>query len=200
MTLIILELIQVVIIYLTLNTNFWRKDISNNTYFVSGKVGIGLTNPASNCILDVSGNINCNEIYRNGTPISSTLSLFLTLNGGTFTGISTGTTISATNLTATNLTGSGSAITNLNASNITSGILSVLNGDIGTSLRLHPLPAHHPRVRMLLLRKQIASLRIYIVQTFPGCKLSHHSQCLLVLMALSIISEIVIVGNEDNPS
>jgi hypothetical protein len=118
---------------LTLNNNFWRKDVSNNTYFVSGKVGIGLTNPASNYILDVSGNINCNEIYRNGTPISSTLSNFLTLNGGTLTGLLTGTTISATNLTATNLTGSGSAITNLNASNITSGILSVSNGGIGTS-------------------------------------------------------------------
>ncbi len=45
----------------------------------------------------------------------------------------TGTTISATNLTATNLTGSGAEITNLNASNITSGILSVSNGGIGTS-------------------------------------------------------------------
>ena len=67
---------------LTLNNDFWRKDISNNTYFVSGKVGIGLTNPASNYILDVSGNINCNEIYRNGTSISSTLSNFLALNGG----------------------------------------------------------------------------------------------------------------------
>jgi hypothetical protein len=62
---------------LTLNNNFWKKDISNNKYFVSGKFGIGLTNPASNYILDVSGNINCNEIYRNGTSISSTLSNFL---------------------------------------------------------------------------------------------------------------------------
>ncbi len=61
---------------LTLNNNFWRKDISNNRYFVSCKVGIGLTNPASNYILDVSGNMNCNKIYRNGTSISSTLSLF----------------------------------------------------------------------------------------------------------------------------
>ncbi len=62
---------------LTLNNDFWEKDVSNNTNFVSGKVGIGLTNQASNYILDVSGNINCKEIYRNGTSISSTLSNFL---------------------------------------------------------------------------------------------------------------------------
>ncbi len=48
---------------LTWNNDFWKKDVSNNTYFVSGKVGLGLTNPASNYILDVSGNINCNDIY-----------------------------------------------------------------------------------------------------------------------------------------
>jgi hypothetical protein len=58
---------------LTLN-NLWEKDISNNLTFTSGKIGIGLTNP--NYALDVSTNINCAEIYRNGTPISSTLSLF----------------------------------------------------------------------------------------------------------------------------
>ncbi len=71
---------------LTLNNEFWRKDISNNTYFVSGKVRIGLTNPACNYILDVSGNINCSEIYRNGTSISSTLSLFLPLTVGSLIG------------------------------------------------------------------------------------------------------------------
>ena len=62
-----------------------EKDISNDLYFTSGKVGTGLTNPNYN--LDVLGNINCNEIYRNGTPISSTLSLFLPLTGGTLSGI-----------------------------------------------------------------------------------------------------------------
>ena len=61
---------------LTLNTNYWKKDISNNLYTTSGKVGIGLTNPGTNYKLDVLGNINCGEIYRNGTPISSTLSSF----------------------------------------------------------------------------------------------------------------------------
>ena len=57
---------------LTLNTNYWKKDVSNNLYTTSGKVGIGLTNPGTNYKLDVFGNINCSEIYRNGTPISST--------------------------------------------------------------------------------------------------------------------------------
>ena len=61
---------------LTLN-NFWKKDISNNLYFTSGKNGIGLTNPGTSYRLDVLGNINCSEIYRNGTTISSTLSIFL---------------------------------------------------------------------------------------------------------------------------
>ncbi len=80
---------------LTLN-NLWKKDISNNLYFTSGKIGIGLTNPGTNYNLDVLGNINCSEIYRNGTPISSELSLFLPLTGGTLTGVLSGTTISAT--------------------------------------------------------------------------------------------------------
>jgi hypothetical protein len=117
---------------LTLNNDFWRKDISNNTYFVSGKVGIGLTNPASNYILDVSGNINCNEIYRNGTSFSSTLSLFLPLTGGSLSGPLSGTTISATYMTANTFTGSGAELTNLNVSNSTTGTLSVSRGGTGT--------------------------------------------------------------------
>ena len=58
--------------------------------------------------LDVSNNINCFEIYRNGTPLSSVLSLFLPLTGGMLTGNLTGTTISATELS-----GSGPNISNL---------------------------------------------------------------------------------------
>ena len=116
---------------LTLNNIFWKKDISNNLYFTSGKVGIGLTNPNYN--LDVLGNINCQEIYRNGTPISSTLSLFLPLTGGTLTGVLTATTISATNISAATFSGSGASLTNLNASNISSGTLSVSRGGIGTT-------------------------------------------------------------------
>ena len=99
-------------IYLDVDTNYFRidpvviiyhwvilfgkKDVDNNLYFTSGKIGIGITNPGANYALDVLNNINCAEIYRNGTPISSTLSLFLPLTGGTLSGILTGTTISAT--------------------------------------------------------------------------------------------------------
>ncbi len=118
---------------LTLNNNFWRKDISNNTYIVFGKVGIGLTNPGSNIILDVSGNINCNEIHSNGTSISSTLSNFLTLNGGALSGALSGTTISATYMSANTFTGSRAELTNLNVSNATTGILSISRGGIGTT-------------------------------------------------------------------
>ncbi len=61
---------------LSLSNTFWKKDVSNNLYFNSGKIGIGSTNPGANYALDVLTNINCAKIYRNGTPISSTLSLF----------------------------------------------------------------------------------------------------------------------------
>ncbi len=70
---------------LTLN-GFWKRDVSNNLTFTSGKIGIGVTSPGANYDLDVLNNINCAEIYRNGTPISSTLSLFLLLVGGQLTG------------------------------------------------------------------------------------------------------------------
>ena len=120
------------ILTLTLN-DFWKKDVSNNLTFTSGKIGIGVTSPGANYSLDVLNNINCAEIYRNGTPISSTLSLFLPLTGGTLTGLLTGTTISATNMTANLFTGSGSALTNLNASNVSSGTLSITRGGIGTT-------------------------------------------------------------------
>jgi hypothetical protein len=38
-------------------------------YFNSGKIGIGVTTPGANYALDVLTNINCAEIYRNGTPV-----------------------------------------------------------------------------------------------------------------------------------
>jgi hypothetical protein len=76
--------------------------------------------------LDVLNNINCNDIYRNGTPISSTLSLFLPLiTGGQLTGNLTGTSCSMTSVLANTFSGSGASPTNLNASNITTGTLSV---------------------------------------------------------------------------
>jgi hypothetical protein len=79
MTLIIFSQMQV-INNLTLNNNFWRKGKKVTIYFISEKVGIGITNP--NYALGVSNNIDCNDIYRNGTRTSSTLSLFLPLSGG----------------------------------------------------------------------------------------------------------------------
>ena len=46
---------------LTFN-DFWKKDVSNNLYYTSGKIGIGVTKP--NYDLDVLNNINCFEIYK----------------------------------------------------------------------------------------------------------------------------------------
>jgi hypothetical protein len=78
-------------------------------------------------------NINCAEIYRNGTPISSTLSLFLTLTGGILSGPLSGTTISATSVLASTFSGSGASLTTLNASNISSGTLSISRGGTGAA-------------------------------------------------------------------
>jgi len=107
--------------------------LSASNFLSSGKIGIGLTNPGANYKLDVLGKINCDEIYRNGTSLSSTLSLFLPLEGGTLTGSLSGTTISATYMTANSFSGSGAALTNLNVSNATSGTLSISRGGIGTT-------------------------------------------------------------------
>ena len=67
-------------------------------------------------------------MYRNGAPISSTLSLFLPLTGGAFTGILTGTTISVTNRSASLFSGSGASLINIHASNVSSGRLSITRG------------------------------------------------------------------------
>ena len=95
---------------------FWKKDISNNLSFTSGKNGIGVTSPGANYSLDALNSINCAEIYRNGTPLSSTLSLFLLLTGGNLMGILSGTIKSATNFV-----GSGAGLTSLNTSNVILG-------------------------------------------------------------------------------
>ena len=94
---------------------FGKKDISNNLYFTSGEIGIGVTKP--NYDLDVLNNINCFEIYRNGTSLSSVLSIFLPLTGEILTGNLTGTTIAASYVSATNLSGSGTNISNLDYNN-----------------------------------------------------------------------------------
>ena len=90
-----------------------EKDVSNNLYYTSGKIGIGVTKPNYDL-----NNINCFEINRNGTPLSSVLSLFLPLTGGILTGNLTGTTIAASYVSATNLAGSGTNISNLDYNNI----------------------------------------------------------------------------------
>ncbi len=74
------------------------------------KLVFGLANPDTNYKLDVLGNINCSEIYRNGTSLSSTLSKILPLSGGSLTGSLTSTTISATYMTANTFTGSGASL------------------------------------------------------------------------------------------
>ncbi len=114
-----------------MSDTFWKKDVSNNIYINSGKIGV--TSPGANYDLDVLNNINCAEIYRNGTPIFSTLSLFLPLTGGTLTGVLSGTTISATNMTANLFSGSGASFTNLNVSDASSGTLAITCGEIGTT-------------------------------------------------------------------
>ena len=118
---------------LTFNNIFWKKDISNNLFYTGGKVGIGLTNP--NYPLEISGNLNLNagEIYRSGVSLSSTLSNFLPLTGGILQGNLTGTTISATNFSGSTFSGSGDSLTNLNASNVSSGTLAITRGGIGTT-------------------------------------------------------------------
>ncbi len=72
------------------NIQIWDK--------INSRLGVEVTNPVANYSLDLLNHNNYNEIYRNGTPISSTLSLFLPLAGGISTGVLTGTSISATNV------------------------------------------------------------------------------------------------------
>jgi hypothetical protein len=43
---------------------------NNDIYYNTGNVGIGKTNPSANYILDVSGNINADKIFRAGTELT----------------------------------------------------------------------------------------------------------------------------------
>ncbi len=56
------------------------------------------------------------------------LSWFLPLSGGALSGTLSGTTISATYMTAKTFTGSGASLTNLNVSNATTGTNSISRG------------------------------------------------------------------------
>ena len=58
------------------------------------------------------------EVYSNGTILSSILSVFLPQSGGSLTGILTVTSCSMTSVSASTFSGDGSALTNLNISNI----------------------------------------------------------------------------------
>ena len=121
--------------------NYWKRDVSNNLYYNSSKVGIGLSLPTYP--LEVAGNMNINagDLYRSGVSLSSTLSNFLPTSGGTLTGTLTGTTISSTNITATNLAGSGSGITNLDYNNIATNKPTYSNPLLNTSntISLQPI-------------------------------------------------------------
>jgi hypothetical protein len=61
------------------------------------------------------------------------LSLFLPLTGGTLTGVLSGTTISATNMSAATFSGSGASLTNLNVSTVSLGTSSISRGGTGAS-------------------------------------------------------------------
>ena len=67
--------------------NTWRPT-DFNINWNTGNVGMGILNTTYK--LNVNGSINCNEIYGNGTPITSTLSFFLPLTGGLLSGTLTG--------------------------------------------------------------------------------------------------------------
>ena len=42
----------------------------NDIYYNTGNVGIGKTNPSATYKLDVSGNINANKVFRDGTELT----------------------------------------------------------------------------------------------------------------------------------
>ena len=117
---------------------FGEKDISNNLYYTYLEIGIGVTKP--NYDLDVLNIINCFEIYRNGTSLSSVLSLFLSLTGGILTGNLTGTTIAATNVSTTKLSGSETNISNLDYNNMVGNkpdlTIYAIKSDVDESLNI----------------------------------------------------------------
>ena len=116
----------------------------------TGNTGIGVA-PSTTYKLNVNGSINSTSLYQNGTlidfntyalksnvdsslnTINNTFSQFLPLSGGTLTGVLSGTTISATYMTASLFTGSCASLTNLNASSITTGTLSISKGGTGAT-------------------------------------------------------------------
>jgi hypothetical protein len=128
--------------------NSWRT-VGNNIYYNNGNIAIGKTNPSE--VLDISGNIlSSGTVKGSGLITSSNLSFdnvvgaawqidisnyilnFKNNNGGTFNNKLTLTNTGDFNVTGT-ISGNGSGLTSLNASNISSGILSVSKGGTGLS-------------------------------------------------------------------
>jgi hypothetical protein len=125
---------------------------SNNSdlYFNTGNVGIGKTNPISNAILDISGNVLVNgNIYATGDIIANSTTNINVPQGGTgntilvsgqlLIGNGTAALLQTPNLfwdtsnntlLATNFSGSGANITSLSATNIT-GNINVSQGGTG---------------------------------------------------------------------
>ena len=128
--------------------NSWTT-VGNNIYYNNGNIAIGKTNPSE--VLDVLGNIvSSGTVKGNGLITTSNLLLdnvagaawqidisnyilnFKNNNGGTFNNKLTLTNTGDFNVTGT-ISGNGSGLTSLNASNISSGVLSVSNGGTGLS-------------------------------------------------------------------
>jgi hypothetical protein len=128
--------------------NSWTST-GNNIYYNNGNVAIGKTIPTE--VLDVSGNvISSGTVKGNGLITTTNLSFenvagaawkfdisnsvlnFKNNNGGTFNNKLTLTNTGDFNVTGT-ISGNGSGLTSLNASNISSGILPVSNGGTGLS-------------------------------------------------------------------
>ena len=126
--------------------NSWT-NVGNNIYYNKGNIAIGKTNP--NEVLDISGNILSSGTIKGNSLITSTNLLldnvvgaawqidisnnilnFKNNNGGTFNNKLTVTNTGDLNVTGA-ISGNGSGLTFLNASNISSGILSVNNGGTG---------------------------------------------------------------------
>ena len=76
------QLSNVLINYQTNNFGKWTSNITNKNIYYDGigigNVGIGKTNPSYK--LDVNGTFNCQEVYRNGIALNTTLLDYVSVN------------------------------------------------------------------------------------------------------------------------
>jgi fibronectin-binding autotransporter adhesin len=132
----------------------WNKD--SNLFYINNNLGIGKSNPTSK--LDVVGDVTATNFIGSGASLTAlnatnitTGTLPMSRGGiGTTTltasqlliGNNSSTPLQSANLSwnntsntlsATNFIGSGAGITNINASNITTGTLPMSRGGIGTT-------------------------------------------------------------------